>query len=162
MTTTVTKEDMKKIAYAHPNYHLGAIFQEIIEIYEDGKNYSLNELLFIGGERVIKDNLPIYISEEDYKKNKECYNKKSTPLKKVGNMYELIPRRVFKYEQYLKPLFYSAVICSGVTDKRVIVMVTEKTHRSCNNIKNVNGTSWDGATDKQKSEATHILNNNTW
>jgi hypothetical protein len=161
MKSTVTKADLYHVAHAYPSYHLGSVFQEIIEIFDDGKEFTLEDLLSFGGEKVWHDNPAIYISEEEWQRMSPKY-RELHPMKKVGDKYEFIPRRIFKYSRYLEPLYYGAIACRNVKSKRVIVMVTNKISQSDYGYyagdfyKTTPG--WDGSTNEQKTEAEQAFN----
>jgi hypothetical protein len=124
-SNTVTKKELYHVSFAFDRYHLGRVLQELTEIFEPNVEYTLSELLELAGEVVYSDRPPVYMTIEEYNHTTPVWKEKRK-IPRVGDKYELIPRRIFKYENHITPLFYSAITCRGVKNKRVIQMVTEK------------------------------------
>jgi hypothetical protein len=163
MEHTVTKKDLYHVAHAYPHYHIGIIFQELVEMFEDNVNYTLFDLLELHGNDVYGESPAIYISEKEYNScTSEWLEKRKSQgyLKRVGDKYEFLPHRIWRYETYIAPLFYSAIACRGVRDKRVIQMVADKIMWEDYDINRVYAKplAWYGATKKQEQDATYLYN----
>jgi hypothetical protein len=161
---TVTKKDLYHVAHAYPRYHKGIIFQELVEVFEDGITYTLYDLLAIRGNDVYAEAPAIYISEKEYNASTPEWRENRISkgyLKRVGDKYEFLPHRVFKYERWITPLFYTAVVCRGVKDKRIIQMVADKIIYEDYDTDDKlfkKPVAWYGATEKQEQDATYLYN----
>jgi hypothetical protein len=127
MEHTVTKKDLKNIAYVFDPFHLGVILRELSEIFDPDVDYALYDLLELAGESVYATRKAIYISQSEYDRYTPEYRASMpTRMKKVGDKYEFLPYKEFKYGRFIAPFFYSALACKDVKKQSVIRIVTEK------------------------------------
>jgi hypothetical protein len=122
---TVTKKDLKNIAYVFDPFHLGVILRELSEIFDSDVEYTLRELLELAGEMIYSKRKAVYVSQQEYDGFAPEYKEKRH-MPKVGDKYEFLPYKEFKYGRFIAPFFYSALTCKGVKKQPVIRMVTEK------------------------------------
>jgi hypothetical protein len=80
---TITKKDMERIIYTAPiTAHYGMVFKEISEVYDENKDYTLDDML-----------LPF------------------AGKKYTGKPYGYLDPKTIRYSNYIIPLFYAAYVC---------------------------------------------------